>query len=212
MKRSVLPLALLLASLSLNAVSAQETNKVSRLPALKDPMSDPIINEMWTDTRARGGAIINLHMTQAHAPKMARASRTMAYALRFDATTPRLLREIVILRTAQILNFEYEYKQHVPLGLRCGMTQAHLDQMATWRESKLFDDRQRALLGYVDQVVQKMGEVDDPTFAEFARFFSPQEIVELTMVIGSYVGTGLLTTALRVEVETDGRGAAPGNC
>jgi alkylhydroperoxidase family enzyme len=54
------------------------------------------------------------------------------------------------------------------------------------------------------------GDVDDATFDAFARFFTPQEIVEITITVASYYGTGLVTKALRIEVETDGRHAAPG--
>jgi hypothetical protein len=32
------------------------------------------------------------------------------------------------------------------------------------------------------------------------------------MIVGNYVATGLLTKALKVQVETDGRGAVRGRC
>jgi len=189
------------------AQDALLTSKVSRLPALKDPLGDPLIRQMFEDTRAHGGQILNLHLAHAHAPKIGLASRTMAYTLRFDAQAPRLLREIAIIRTAQLLDARYELNQHYPLGLTCGMTKAQIDAMPNWKASNLFDDRQRALLAYTDAVVLNRGEVDDATYAEFAKFFSPREIVELTMTIGSYTSTAFFTKALKIEIETDGRAA-----
>jgi len=38
--------------------------------------------------------------------------------------------------------------------------------------------------------------VDDATFNTFAGYFTPQEIVEITMIVGSYAGTAMLTNAL----------------
>ena len=67
--------------------------------------------------------------------------------------------------------------------------------------------RTSALLG-----VARRGEVDDATFNQLAKFFNPQEIVEITITIGTYTSNALLTRALRIKVETDGRGAAPGQC
>jgi alkylhydroperoxidase family enzyme len=212
---ALLSLTLLCAALPPVALAAEGdllTTKVSRLPALTDPMSDPILKQLFEDTRARGGQILNLHLTYAHAPKVGRASRTMAYTLRFDAEVPRMLRELAIIRTAQLLDAQYELNQHYPLGLACGLSKAQIDAMPSWKTSDLFDEKQRALLAYTEAVVTNRGEVDDATYGAFAKFFSPREIVELTMTIGSYTSTALFTKALKIQIETDGRGAAPGKC
>jgi alkylhydroperoxidase family enzyme len=187
------------------------TTPVSRLPGLQEPL-DPILKEIFDDTRARGGQIINQQLTYGHAPKINRANRALAYALRFEAETPRLLREIAIIRTAQLLDGQYELNQHYPLALGCGITRAQLDAMPNWKASDLFDERQRAVLGYTEAVVKNRGDVDDATFSQLAKLFSPKQIVELTITIGNYTSTALFTKALKVEVETDGRGVVPGKC
>jgi alkylhydroperoxidase family enzyme len=182
--------------------------RVSRLPPLPES-SDPALREFFADTLRRGGQLINLHLALGHAPKMALARRATANAIRFDAVTPRLLRELAIVRTAQIAGSEYELNQHIPMALAAGSTRAQLDALADWQRSALFDDRQRAMLAYVEQVARG-GEVDDATFDALAQHFTPQEIVELTVAVASYYGTALIIRALRIEVETDGRRTAPG--
>ena len=47
--------------------------------------------------------------------------------------------------------------------------------------------------------------VDDATFAALEKFFTPEEIVEISYTVGSYYATGLVLKALRMEIETDGR-------
>src|SRR5437870_13841932 len=89
----------LLALVVLVPLRAEDT-PVSRLPPISDQPTDPVLKQMFDDTRARGGQILNLHLTQAHAPKLAKARREMAYALRFETILPPLLREIAILRTS----------------------------------------------------------------------------------------------------------------
>jgi alkylhydroperoxidase family enzyme len=181
--------------------------QVSRLPPLPDPPTDPILIELQEDTRSRGGEVINLHLTLGHAPKIAKARRALSGALRREAATPRVLRELVIMRTAQIVRSDYEMNQHIPMALKSGLTQQQLDQLSSWRNSKLFEEKQRAVLAYVEQLLAG-GDVDDATFAALSKHFSPQEIIEISVTATNYYGTGLLTRALKIEIETDGRHTA----
>ncbi|HEY2534249.1 MAG TPA: carboxymuconolactone decarboxylase family protein [Xanthobacteraceae bacterium] len=187
-----------------------EQQKVSRLPPLPQPL-DPIMRAMFDKRRAQGGSIINLQLVTGHAPKFAQAASTMAFTIRFDAKTPRKLIELIIMRTAQIVGSRYEINQHIPLSKMCGYSDAQIAALPNWKTSTLFDDRERVLLGYVEEMAHG-GDVDDSSFAALQKYFDPQEIVEITYTIGSYYANGLLTKALRIEVENDGRETVTGNC
>jgi len=187
-----------------------EQQKVSRLPPLPQPL-DPIMQQMFDKRRAQGGAIINLQLVTGHAPKFSRAASAMAFTIRFDAVTPRRLLELTIMRTAQIVGSQYEINQHTPLIKMCGYSDAQIAALPGWRTSTLFGDQERAVLGYVEQMAHG-GDVDDPTFAALQKFFTPQEIVELTYTVGNYYANGLLTKALQIEPETDGRETVAGKC
>src|SRR5690349_24644454 len=115
---------------------------------------------------------MNLQLTHGPAPKCSRASAGMAFTIRFDAVTPRRLLELVILRTAEIVGSDYEINQHRPLMKLCGYSDAQIAALPSWRASTLFDDKQRVLLAYVEQVAHG-GDVDDATFATLAQHFSP---------------------------------------
>jgi len=201
---------MLLALLMAGPIGAQEYPKVSRLPPLPQPL-DPIMQEMFEKRRAMGGAIINLQLVTGHAPKFSRAAAAMAFTIRFDAVTPRRLLELVIMRTAEIVRSDYEINQHRPLMKLCGYSDAQIAAVAAWRESSLFDEQQRAVLAYVEQMAHG-GEVDDATFAALAQRFSPQQIVEISYTVSNYYATGLLTKALRIETEQDGRLTVAGKC
>jgi alkylhydroperoxidase family enzyme len=210
MQRPILCLAVLLAVLFALPIRAED-GPVSRLPAMPDP-SDPYLKEMFAKVHAKGGQPLNIHLVQGFAPKLAKARLDMAYALRYDVVTPAKLREMAILRTGQILDSKYELAQHIPLARACGITDAQVAALPNWRASDLFDDKQKALLAYTEAVAAHGGEVDDATYDAFARQFSPQEIVEITITVITYYGTGQLTKALRVRPESDGRRSAPPKC
>ena len=187
-----------------------EQMKVSRLPPLPQPL-DPVLQAMFDKRRAQGGAIINLQLATGHAPKFMQASSGMALTIRFDSTVPRRLTELTIMRTAEIVGSNYEINQHVPMFKMCGFNDAQLAALPDWKASTLFDDKERAVLGYVEAMAHG-GDVDDPTFAALQKYFAPKEIVELTYTVGSYYANGLLTKALRIQVETDGRETVAGKC
>lgn len=210
--RSAIPLFATLLALIFPMPIQADDEPVSRLPRISDEAADPLLKQMFDDIRARGGQILNLHLTQGHAPPLAKARRDLAYALRFETVLQPLLRELAILRAGQILGSQYEHNQHVPLARACGATDAQLAALANWRSTPLFDDKQRALLTYVDAIVERRGEVDDATFNALTRHFTPREVVEITVATTAYVATGLFTKALQIKIETDGRSAIRGRC
>src|SRR5229473_419468 len=86
-----------------------------------------------------------------------------------DAT----LREIVILQVVQIEGGEYEWIQHVPIGLAVGMTQAQIDAIAANRyDADCFDDRQRATMRMAEEVVNNV-RAREESVRNAAKFLSP---------------------------------------
>lgn len=185
--------------------------KVSRLPPLPEPL-DPIITELFEDTAKRGGHILNLHLTKAHAPKLQAAGRNITRALRNECAAPRVLREIAILRASILVGCAYEAHHHTPLAAAAGLTPEQVEAVkGDWRaKASLFDGKQQALLAYVDQLGNNKGDVDDATFAGMEKHFSPQEIVELTMCATSYYGGGIFMKAMRIQLDDPHKKAAPG--
>ncbi len=211
MRRSIKPLVLLLGTMLAGPVFAADVQQqVSRLPGLTLPL-DPIIQQMFDRRVAAGGSVINLSLVRAHAPKLAKAGEVSAYAIRFDTVLPRKLLELAIYRTAEIVGSDYELNQHTPMMKMCGYSTEQIAQVATWRTSTLFYDKQVALLGFVEEM-SKGGEVGDATYARLAKSFTPQEIVEIAYTVSVYYGTGLFTNSLKIKVETDGRLTVAGKC
>ncbi|MFM1816819.1 MAG: hypothetical protein RLZ98_3514, partial [Pseudomonadota bacterium] len=166
--------------------------KVSRLPGLAKPL-DPVAQELFETYTARGSGILNLHRTSCHAPELQRAKRQITMVLRNECQSTRLIREMVIMRTANLINCAYELNQHEFMAKRAGMSDAQIEAVAgDWRQKKdLFTADQQAMLAYLDQLLLNKGDVDDETFNNLAAHFSPREIVEITQMATAYLGTGL---------------------
>ena len=177
-------------------------SSISRLGGVSESSNDAILADMFARIRAKRGRLLNIHQVVGHAPKMLRAQAAYATALREESSLPRDLQELLILRIAQVNASAYEQSVHRPIAIACGVPPAKLAALAAWQTSSLFDARERAALGFIDQAAQS-GDVDDDVFAAAKNIFSPQEIIELAALIAWYVGNSRFVRALRIANEPE---------
>jgi alkylhydroperoxidase family enzyme len=175
----------------------------SRLPPITEEA--PLVAEVFARLRAGGRTPLNLHQTLAHAPELMRGMLGLAEALRHDSTTSRRLRELVILRTAQLEKSSYELAQHIPMARAAGIVDAEIAALDHWRNSSSFDDRERAALACAENIAGG-GPAND---AELDRLFTPGEIVELTVTVAFYLMTARVIQALDIRLETPAEAALP---
>jgi 4-carboxymuconolactone decarboxylase len=146
-----------------------------------------------------GAPGVNLYRALAHAPQLLEAWINFAWALREHCDTPRRLRELVILRTAQCMLSQYEWNQHRLMAAEAGVDEYQVAELAMWRTSPAFNDTERAALALTDALVE--GCVPDEVNATVDEHFSPQARVELTLTAAFYCAVPRLLDALRVPVE-----------
>ena len=112
------------------------------------------------------------------------------------------LREIVIIRVGHLNRCSYVVKQHVPLlALPEGLTQAECDALADWRASPFFDARERAALAFADASTRNV-EVPDDVFEALRSHFNERQIVELTVLTGTYNMHTRMCQALKIDPQT----------
>ncbi len=207
MLRPILRAAAALTLLAAGAASAQE----ARIPLVPNDTQDPILKPMFDGIHARGGEPLNMRRTVGNAPKLFKAYAELAFAIRAQAVVSRADRELIILRSTHNHHGDYEFTQHRPMGVSRGLTQAQVDAIPNWRDSTVFDEKQRAVLAYADGMASA-GGVDDATFAALKRFYSPQEIVELTVTAAFYAAAAQVTRSLGVKLEKNAGTSAYGKC
>lgn len=173
---------------------------MTRLPPVPEEPGDPIVAEIFRQVRARVPRVPLLYRLLGHSPKILQGWTRFAWALRFDATTPRGLRELVIMRVAQLTGAAYEWEAHRPLALEHGVRPEQLEALPDWEGSGEFGEQERAVLRFTDEITRDLA-VGDATFAELERRFSPEEIVELTLTAAFYSCVSRVLRALGLEPE-----------
>jgi 4-carboxymuconolactone decarboxylase len=149
----------------------------------------------------RRGKLLNVYKLLLHSPPLAATWFEHVNAVRWKTQLEGRLREIVIIRVARLNGIEYVIRQHVPgLALAEGLTLQECEALADWEASGLFSERERAALAYTDAVTRG-ADVADAVFAEVRRHFGEREVVELTVLIGTYNMHTRVFGALRIDLE-----------
>ena len=174
---------------------------MQRVPLAEfEPALSKKLEELW-------GTPPNLYRALGNQPKLVAAWAEFARTLRHDTRTPRALRELVILRGAQLMRSEYEWAQHLPMAREAGVREAQIAALAKWRSSKEFDAREKAALALAEAVTA--GRVSDRVYAEASKHFDHADYVELCLVAAFYAAVGRMIDALGVQLEPEMRSHSP---
>ena len=156
--------------------------------------------ELW-------GAPPNLYRALANHAPLAAAWTEFARAIRYESRTPRNLRELLILRGAQLMRSEYEWAQHLKMARRAGVREAQIAALAEWRDSAEFDATEQAALLLAEAVTR--GEVTDEVYASVSQRFDHATYVELALTAAFYAMVGRMLDAMRIQLEPEVRDYAP---
>ncbi len=158
------------------------------------------LRDLFQKMEDKGQTVLNLFKVMANSPEVGRAFLRLGNRILRKGRLDPKLRELAILRVGDLAKANYEFTQHVPIARRVGVTADKIAALPAWQASDLFNDRERAVLQYTDEVAEQI-RVSDETFGEIKAFLSDQEIVELTTTIGYYGMVSRILEALQIELE-----------
>jgi 4-carboxymuconolactone decarboxylase len=174
---------------------------MARVPLIQE-QDHPEFSEMIEKFRAgRRGKLINIYRMLLNSPPLAESWFNHSNTVRWQTTLDGRLREIVIIRMGHLTDAQYVLRQHVPsLALAEGVSLEECNALAEWDGSNLFSERERAALAYADTMTRDI-VVPDELFAAVERHFDARQIVELTVLIGTYNMNARVLQALRLDLE-----------
>ncbi|MDZ5698134.1 carboxymuconolactone decarboxylase family protein [Chelativorans sp. M5D2P16] len=96
------------------------------------------------------------------------------------------LLHLVKLRASQINGCSYCVDMHSREAREDGESEQRLLLVAAWQESPLFTERERAALAWTEKLTRLAGNmVEDEDYEEVGRHFSEEELVKLSVAIGT---------------------------
>ncbi|MVW77686.1 carboxymuconolactone decarboxylase family protein [Bordetella sp. 02P26C-1] len=134
---------------------------------------------------AERGSVLHLYQMLLNSPPIAEGWLNYLTAVRQKAKLNGAIRELVIVRVAQINGAQYEADQHIPIALKEGVTQQQVDALADWERSNAFNETEKRVLALTDQMTRQV-HVDPKLVEGLKSDFDNQEIVELVATVAAY--------------------------
>jgi len=124
-------------------------------------------------------------------------------------------RELGLTRAGFARGSQFVFSQHSKAARSAGIPDQKVAHIPSWSVSPLFDDMDRAILAYTDQLTLEDGRVQDAVFESLRIHLSDEAIMELTYAVATYGMHATICRALRLEYDDVPERiveiAAPGN-
>lgn len=111
-----------------------------------------------------------------------------------------VLREIAIVRVGVLCGSSYEVQQHEAISRRIGMPDALIAGIHEGPDAPIFDEMQRLVMAYTDDVVKNV-RASDATFEPLRDRLSAKQLAELTICIGYYMMVSRFLETFDVDLE-----------
>lgn len=142
----------------------------------------------------------NLYAMLANAPDLLGAWVDFAWTLRAVPDSDRALRELAIMRVAQLAGSDYEWQAHWDMAIEAGVPAEKLTTLAGWREAGAFSTDERLVLGAAESLTVA-GELSVAERSQLVAAFGPQQTVELVLTIAFYACVRLVLGGLGVPAD-----------
>lgn len=107
------------------------------------------------------------------------------YVRKASGIEPRLL-HLLKLRASQMNGCAYCVDMHVKEARRDGLSEQWINLISVWRDSPVFDARERAVLGWTEALTNvAQTHAPDTDFQALQTFFTEAEITRISVAIGT---------------------------
>jgi alkylhydroperoxidase family enzyme len=155
-------------------------------------------------TAARGN--LNVYRALANAEKVFTGWMLAGNAALTSPVVPVRLRELVVLRTAYLMDSPYELGQHRDVARTAGLSGDQINAVTSesdW-ETADFDTTEVALLRLTSELLTTRN-VSAEVVDQVHNALGSEATVEVLMVIGRYAGLALMLNALEVDLDESAR-------
>ncbi len=155
--------------------------------------------EFWDQLDERNG-VANIFRTLGHNPHLLHAYVQMLSAIWQHCGIEPQLRELVVLRLAQIRRGQYLWHEHVRIARSLNIPDAKVAALEHWQSSEhvRFTERERTVLRYVDA---RCHDINTPAAEELLRELTLSALVGLNLLLGFYEMSDAIAQTMRIEPE-----------
>jgi 4-carboxymuconolactone decarboxylase len=173
---------------------------------LKEPRIAPLQNadldaEQQEIVAPMGDRVLNIFRTMIQAPKAAKGFLAWGnYVLSKKNDLPAREREIVILRIGYLCKSGYEWTQHVPIGVRAGLTDDEVARIKGGADAGGWSPADQALLRAADELHHDQF-ITDATWAALKAYFTDKQCMDVVFTAGQYTQVSMILNSFGVQLD-----------
>lgn len=177
-----------------------------RIPPLPREERSPSVQALL-ETATVAGAEANIFTTLVRAEGLTRKWMPFGGKL-LNGKIPARDRELLILRTGWNCRSEYEWAQHVVIGLEAGLTGEEIDRVPAGPDAPGWEPFDATLLRAADEL---HGDwcISDATWVGLGERYHTAQLIELPMLVGHYHMVAMTLNSLGVQLD-EGLDGFPG--
>jgi 4-carboxymuconolactone decarboxylase len=188
--------AILLATLGswLAAATLDEStqNLAPRFPQLTlgqlDDQQRPLADHIMSFSRVGIGGPYNLML---RSPMAAKPMLDLLDYLRFHTSVPTRLNEFSILIQSRIWRSQIEWYGHYAAAIKAGVSDKTLADLKANRRPGSMQSDEAAVYDFCEELYEKH-QVSQKTYERLGQFLDQRQIIDLTLVSGTYVSVAAL--------------------
>ena len=164
----------------------------------------PDVSQMTGEKKAMmsGGRVLNVVRMSMHVnDTLWSAQSRLGHATVFGADMEERLREVLILRVAYLSDSEYELFHHLSIARRLGLGEDKIDALRTG-DFALLSPEERAVAEFTSEVLLDISP-SVRTLAAVRALFSDALVMEMVLLIGSYMTTARVIAVSGIECDTN---------
>ena len=174
---------------------------------LNTPRLSPLPEDKWDgeileilDKSKMNGRVLNIFRTLARHPKLLKRWMVFANHIMLKSSLAARDREILILRIGWLCRAEYEWGQHVLIGLEAGLTPGEIERIKTGAQSSGWDDRDKLLIMAVDEL-HSDSFISDETWSKLTKIYDDEQLIDLVFTVGQYNLVSMALNTLGVQLD-----------
>lgn len=162
------------------------------------PASRDYVLNNWESGEARGmnglGAILK------H-PALAKAFLTFNNHIAMNNTLSKRICELLILRTSWLRKSEYEFQQHVILGMRAGLSEEEIEWIQQGPNASGWNQIDAWVLQAADDLVAD-ASIHPDTWQQLCTHFTTEQMMDMVFTVGCYEVLAMAFKSFAVPFES----------
>ncbi|MGH9830905.1 MAG: carboxymuconolactone decarboxylase family protein, partial [Blastocatellia bacterium] len=169
------------------------------IPPVPKEQAAEDIKPIYETMERNYGRVPNFFGSMAHRPDVLKNFLPFYRSITAEGTIEPRYKELAYLKASTLNGCEYCTRAHTAGGKKAGLTDEEIKAIPFYHRSNLFDEKDKATLLYAERVTRGAAGIREGSIEELKKYYSVDQIVELTLVIAVANFTNRMNDALQNE-------------